>query len=712
VFHRFALVASLTALVAVSSQAEEGMWLLDQITDIGLESKGLKIPASEIWDHTTPSLAQAVVNLGATGELVSPNGLLLTNHHVAYLAIQRASTGGTNYLSQGFVAMSNDEEIPAPGYSARIVLDMRDVTTEVLAGAEGIDDLMQRQRAIESTIKSITDRAEKGREDYEASVKEMYGGLRYVLFVHQRFDDVRLVYAPPSSIGNFGGDIDNWMWPRHTGDFSFMRIWAAPDGSGRVFNPENLPYKPKRWLRIAAKPLREGDFTLILGYPGRTTRYKTSYAIDFALNTYYPRSIANAQELIDLLDGFAKRSPELAIKVAGFDKALNNRMKNFQGNLEGMARTRLLDQRRQQETEIAMFINLNPARRERFGDLFGEYAGEYDELRKYYKLDEALGRFELAAGVLAGLATDVYTTVREREKPETERDPLFSEKDVQQRIRQHGYRFMTYDEEVDKAALALTLKRIDELPEEQRIAAFNDAADAHGGLGPWIDSIYASTMLDEPEKALALFDKSSAELDALGDPMIDLLRLLYPAWEEKRIRGEASEARLAALDRRLFTVLREWHAGALYPDANSSLRLTFGKVSGYEPRDAVIYKPFTTLAGVIAKDTGRAPFAVPPALKELARHDGGRWSDQILGDVPVAFLSESDITGGNSGSPVLNERGELVGIAFDGNWEALTSDWQYEPDFQRTISVDIRYVLYLTERMARATYLLEEMGIR
>jgi hypothetical protein len=699
--------------LAAPVTAEEGMWLLSQLEDLDLKSKGLEIDIAEIYNPEKPALVQAVARLGGTAELVSAGGLLLTNHHVAYGAVQRASTGGTDYMTNGFLAVTRDEEIQAPGYSATILKEMKDVTGEILAGTGEIADLVARDKAIETRIRAMVDAIEEGHEDISAKVTSMYNGKQYILFVNQRFDDIRVVYVPPMSIGNYGGDIDNWMWPRHTGDFSFLRIYMAPDGTGRKYHEDNVPYRPPVWLKVATEPLQEGDFTFILGYPGSTRRYRTSYSVEYSQNHIYPSLISQFQECIDLLQEVGKESEEVATRAAGLDKGLNNGMKNFQGNLDGMLRTGFVDKKRRFEQQLMEFIEADPERKAQYGDVLDGIKAVHDEMRASREHDDVMGDFGFLAGTLASIANELYYTVQEREKPEGERDSMFSERDVERAVSRLHFRYMTYHDSIDRALLRRTLDRVKALPEGSRIAGLSYIFEDYESIDAFIDQALAKTKLKDVEHVRELYGKTVAELDASDDPFLVLARHLYPEQEQLRKIGEERTARLDELRRRYIDALWAWQGSKLYPDANSTIRLTYGEVAGYEPRDAVIYRPFTTLSGVLEKHTCEEPFNVSDELFALHKAgDYGQWADPVLKDVPVAFTHRCDITGGNSGSPLLNARGELVGIAFDGNYETLPGNWQYDTELQRSISVDIRYVLFITEKLAGADHILREMGLR
>ncbi len=707
------LIVSLILSFVFTVKADEGMWLLNQLSQLNLKEKGLEIPVEDIYQPGQIGLASAVVNLGgASAELVSSDGLILTNHHVAFGAVQRASTGGTDYLTNGFLAKTRDEELPAPGYVARVLLEMKDVTDQILKGMDKIIDPVKRMKAIERRMKQMEEEIEKQREDFDARIASMYSGKQYILFKYQRFEDVRMVFIPPRAIGNYGGDVDNWMWPRHTGDFSFLRIYTSPDGKGVPYAKENVPFKPKRWIKIARTPIKEGDFTFIIGFPGRTNRYSTSFAIDFYLNKVYPMSISEFQSIINMLDEIGKQSKELAIKAVGTTKWLNNSLKNYQGNLEGMKRINLLEKKKELEKQVQQFVNSDPELKKQYGDLLTRFEKKFKKSVQSYERNFFLTRFRYLAGTIPAIANSIYSVAYERAKPEDERNPMFSEKDVQRSVKRLKYRYMSYAPEIDKALLKRMLLKLKNLPEDQRIKGLDFIFKEYASVDDFIEQAYAKTKLTDVKFASSLFEKSVEELNKMDDPFIRMAKALQPEIEKNRKQEERDKAELQELNKQWIELLMAFQKKPFYPDANGTIRFTYGKISGYTPRDAVWYKPFTTLTGVMEKETGEWPFIVPEKLKQLYQaKDFGQWQDETLKDVPVAFLNECDITGGNSGSPVFNAKGELIGIAFDGNWEALTGDWQFLDGIQRAINVDIRYVLFVTEKFAEAPHLLKELGI-
>lgn len=701
-------------IITSASVAEEGMWLLTQLKDLNLRANGLKIPIEKIWSPDNPCLANATVLLGGgTASFVSYRGLLLTNHHVAFTAVQRASTKGTDFLTTGFLARSQEQEIEAPGYSARVLQRIEDVTKKVARAGRRHTDPVSRQKAIDKAIKKITDKVEKGKTDIDARVVDMYNGKQYILFVYKRYDDVRVVYMPPMAVGNYGGEIDNWMWPRHTGDFAFMRVYAAPDGTGRRFHRDNVPLRPRHWVPISRTPLKDGDFTFILGFPGGTVRYRTSNSVEYNLTYNYPQNVNNFKEIIELLEEITKDDPQGRIKVSNLIKGLANAMKNYQGNIDGMKKSNFLQKKRDLERELTTYLQQDSQLYAKHGDILNKIKALYDELKKTREYDQAFGNFGGLSGTLLRTAMHIYYTVRERAKPVKERDPYFSERDVKRSVDRLKYSYLSYYEPADKALLKRALRKASELPTEQRIKGLSTIVSSPNRIDQFVSNAYQNTRLTDVEFVKTLYYKSAQELEAMDDPFINLARDLYGESEAARKKAERFNANITQLRKRFIDALYDWKGKGLYPDANRTLRFSWGRVAGYRPRDAVWYKPFTYLAGAVEKDTGKEPFNLPPQLKILYQNKNfGSWTAPGVKDVPIAFTHKVDSTGGNSGSPVFNANGELVGILFDGNYEAMTGDWQYDDAIQRSISVDIRYVMFITEKLGGADFLLKELGLR
>lgn len=701
--------------LTLATLAQEGMWLLSQLDQIDLAKRGMQLQASDVYSADKPSLSNAILQIGGgSGSFVSPEGLVLTNHHVAFGAIQRVSTSSNDLLSNGFLATKRSDEIKAEGYSAYMLTEMKDVTAEVLEAVKGITDPTEKDKKITAKIAAMTEVLKKDKKDVSVYIAQMYDGKQYIEFIYKEFKDIRLVYAPPKSIGNYGGETDNWMWPRHTGDFSFFRVYVAPDGTGAAYNVQNVPYKPKVWLKVAKDPLKDGDLAFILGFPGYTTRYRTSTSVHWNQEYNYPFTIKNYREIIDMAEEITKHDPDGKIKIAGLTKGLANTMKNYEGKVEGMKKTNYLQHKIEFEKSFMQWVNSDPGRKEKYGTLLSREKDQYVPLEKTKDRDNVFGLFQGLAGTWLSLASQIYYIAKEKEKPNDERNPNLTEEALKETLDNLHYYYDNYYEPVDKALLVRSLKMAGELPADQGITGL-DYILTHQGetLAQFVDKAYTTSKLKDLEYAKSIFNKSSKELEALNDPFINMVAALYPLGDEIQKTQEKFAANVTDLRKQYMDALYAWKGQQMYPDANGTIRFTSGRVKGYKPRNAVWYEPFTSLQGVIEKNTGVEPFDAPANLVELYnKKDFGRWMDPMLKDVPVAFLSQCDITGGNSGSPVMNAKGELIGVVFDGNYEAMISDWQYDIDMQRAITCDIRYVLFITQKVANAGYLLDEMQVK
>jgi len=709
---KFVFTILISCLFLISSFAQEGMWMLNQIKDLDLKSKGLEIEVNEIYSPDQPALYNAIIQLGGgTASFVSSNGLILTNHHVAYGALQRASSTENDYIADGFVARKYADEIQAPGYQARLLEEMKDVTEEILAAGKGIDDPTERDKKINEKIAGMTEKLEKKSDDIDVYIAEMFNGKQYFMFVYKLFKDIRIVYAPPVSIGEYGGDIDNWMWPRHTGDFSFLRVYATPDGKGGDYAEDNVPYKPKVWLKVAKDNLQDGDLTFIIGFPGATTRYRTSNSAAWNLKYNYPYSIKTFGAIIDMMEEITMDDHEGQLKVASLKKGLANAMKNYQGKVDGMKKTQFVQKKKEFEAVFMNWVNSDPATKEKYAHILPDIKKQYDVILKTKDKDNVMGTLRGLSCTQLGVAGQVYLNVKEREKSKKEQRPGFSEQTIERTIENMPYAFMGYYEPVDKAMFKRALKEVNALPTGQRIEPIEYIFNGSLSIEEFVDNAFKTSKLNDPEYGISMYELSSKELEALDDPFFNIIAALYPMAEKSNETYAEFAANVTDLRKQYIDALYEWKGEGLYPDANSTMRFTAGPVKGYSPSNAVWYKPFTSLVGVLEKNTGEEPFAAPEKLMKLYKaKDFGQYMDPKLKDVPVAFLHQCDITGGNSGSPVLNAKGELIGCAFDGNYEAMISDWQYDPVLQRTISVDIRYVMFVTEKFGDASFVLEEMG--
>ncbi|MEW5702010.1 MAG: S46 family peptidase [Candidatus Zixiibacteriota bacterium] len=703
-----------------SAMADEGMWPLFELNKIdlsALKARGMQLTPEQIFNEQDGGISAAVVQVGGgTGSFVSTDGLIITNHHVAFGAIQQQSSVDQNYLRDGFWARTRAEEIPAIGYQAFITKSFRDVTKEVLSAAKpGMSDL-ERYKAIDKKKSEIVKREEKAGGDVRCWVATFHSGLQHVLVTSFRIQDVRIVYIPPQAIGEFGGDIDNWMWPRHTGDFSFLRAYVAPDGKSATYSEQNVPYKSTTYLTISSAPRAEGDLTLMLGYPGGTYRYRDSYSINEHVNYNHPQTIKDFTELVALLEEAGRNDSTTALKVAGTIKGLNNALKNSQGVLRGLRRANLLDVKRKQDADLTAFIKADPARVKKYGDILPSIAVLYADLDNWREKQRLIGLLGFTDHY--GLAQTLYKWSIEKAKPDAEREPGFMERNVANLKRNLEEAQYTLAPSADRRVLEYLTWRVIRLPAGQRIKGMDKnitltaGSDTAAVINSFIANLFDHTKIGTAEERLKMFDMTTAQLMALNDPFLNLARDIYDDNEEIINRNKAFGGAVERLRPRYLAALLEWKQGSMYPDANGTIRLAYGDVEGYMPADAVTYKFITTLAGVIDKETGEEPFASPKALLDAYKSgDFGKYNDPSIGGVPVNFLTTDDGTGGNSGSPVMNGKGELIGLDFDSNWEGVAGDYFFDPPVKRSIVVDIRYVLYILDKVYHVQGLLDQLTI-
>ncbi|QQS42639.1 MAG: S46 family peptidase [Acidobacteriota bacterium] len=711
---RLVVVLILFSLVPVSAFVrDEGMYAPDQISRLPLKKRGLKIDPSELYDPSKPTISDAIVRVNiptggfGTGEFVSADGLVLTNHHVGFDALVEASTSDNDLGDKGYSATSRVNELPAKGYTIILTKRVENVTAKVLQGTESLSD-EAREARIAANI-AVLERAEKAnRPGSQISVQELNEGFFYYLYETETIKDVRIAYAPPKSIGFFGGDPDNFEWTRHTGDFTFLRPYVAPDGTFAEYSPDNVPYKPKRHLKISLEGVDEGEFVMVMGYPGGTTRFRESATIEYAQNVNFPYIAEYVKTRSETWSRIAEEQPERAVELQAEIFNLNNAEKLYSGNVEAMKRANVVEQRREQERALAKWIDSDPGRKARYGDLFEKIDRLTTTFYRDSKRDRALSIFP------SGATTKAFAAAYAAMASAGQR-PAAGPEDKKKRETAVKAAFEGWDPVFETEMIRFFLRKIDELPDGQRFAHLDSLlGDKKGKERRAAESELASKIVDAfdtPGKVLAIYDMS---LEQIEQKYPDISGLVFALQESKAHiadRAGLFEEEIAPLRLKYRQALAEWKNAEPYPDANSTLRFSFGNVKGYSPREAVTYHPFTTLAGVLEKDTGIEPFDVPDKLKELFKKgDFGVYGEQ--GSLPVNFLSDTDIIGGNSGSPVLNGRGEQVGLVFDGNYEGLGNDMFFNPARGRTISVDIRYVLFLTEKFGDSGWLLNEMEIR
>ncbi len=696
------------AIGSFTASADEGMWLLpylQKMNIVDMQAKGCKLSAEEIYSANNSSLKDAVVIFGGgcTGEVVSPEGLLLTNHHCGYDAIQSLSSVEHDFLSNGFWARSRAEELPAPGLKVRFIRHIKDVTSEVLGAVPSIAMGEERQKMVDENIEKVEEHLRKEYPDHSVLVESFFGGNQFFAFVMEVYEDVRLVGTPPNSIGKFGGDTDNWMWPRHTGDFSVFRIYAGKDNRPAAYSPENVPYHAEEYLKISLDGYTEGDFAMIMGFPGSTERYMTSYEIDRLLGITNPLRIFIRGERQKILAEDMAASDKVRIQYASKYAQSSNYWKNAIGMSRGLERLDVKHKKEEQERSFQAWADANSIDGERFNEALGMIREAIAESNETYASQFYLNEALLRSVEIMTPARYVMASLDGKEKKILDKEQLAA------RLRDFYKDYSpATDKRVAERMFELVVENVKMLP-----AVFEEAKSRFSSVEEAVDYLYGESVFADEEKALAFVDRfSKKEFEA--DPAVQLAESVIAKMRE--LASLQSESDLKYNDgHRLYVkgLMLQQPDKAWASDANFTIRLTYGQVLPYDPADGVTYHYYTTLKGVMEKEDPKNPleFTVPEKLKELyAARDFGVYANE-KGEQPVAFLANLDITGGNSGSPIMNGRGELLGLAFDGNWEAMSGDVAFEPALQRTISVDIRYVLFIIDKYAGAGYLLDEMTL-
>ena len=689
----------LLALGAPSLKADEGMWLLPYLEKLNIrdmKAKGFKLSAKDIYNLNGDAIKDAIVIFGngCTGEIVSDRGLLLTNHHCGFDAIQSHSSVEHDYLKNGFWAMSDQEEIPTPGLTVTFIRRISDVSDRILPQLSDTLSEKDREAKVAEIVERIKKETELDNEHQEVEIQDFFGGNQYLMFVKEIFKDVRLVGAPPSSIGKFGGDTDNWMWPRHTGDFSLFRIYAGPDNAPADYSKDNVPFRPRRSLAISTRGLREGDCTFIYGFPGQTQQYVLSDAVDYLLNRGNPHKIALRTMRLDIMSEEQAKDADTRIRYASKHASVANAWKKWQGESRGLERLGTLGKKREQESRFDRWAASHP----QYTGLLGWMKALYAELEPY-----AFARDYYNEAYRAVELSRFASAVR--------RMP------VSKRAAAARAFYKDYSPSIDRRIAERMLGQyLENVPQEFRPEAFVRTVDSLGGVREFVDDLFGNSLFTAPERfeRMTAGDSATAQAAIEADPAVRLADAFDAVYRD-RIFGRYRDlsASIASLYRTYMRGLMEMEPDAVfYPDANLTLRVSYGRMEGYKPLDGVYYTPQTTLEGIMEKDDPTVyDYNIPQRLRDLyASKDYGRWA--VDGTVPVAFLATNHTTGGNSGSPVLNGRGELVGLNFDRTWESTMSDIEFDPSKCRNIAVDIRYVLFLIDKVGGAGYLLDEMDIR
>ena len=697
------LISSL--FFATTLIADEGMWLPSLIKERiqDMKKNGFRLSASDIYDINKASIKDAIVHFGGgcTGELISGEGLLITNHHCGFGQIQSHSSVENDYLKDGFWAMSREQELPNKGLSVRFLVKMEDVTTQVLKGVNTGLSETERVALVKENSQIIVDEAKKGNH-YDARVESLYYGNQYFLFVYETFTDIRLVGAPPSSIGKFGGDTDNWMWPRHTGDFSLFRIYADKNNKPAPYSKDNVPYKPKRFLSISTSGVNEGDFTMVYGYPGRTQEYLHSEAVRYISEISNPHKIKLRTMRLNIQADEMSKSTEVRIKYASKNASVANAWKKWQGEAGGIKRLKTVESKKEFESKFSAWSKNHK-----------QYVGIIDTMTLLYTKLEPLAFVTdyhaeaVNANEIVRFAGIIQTTLLRNSKMSAD----VSAANI--RSVMEGF-YKDYYLPVDKRSFAAIVGEYDKnISDKFKPEYFKQLMKLHKNTESLADFIFENSVFSSKEKALASLEKGVSQDMYANDPAL----MLYNAFNE--FYNNSIKQQYDEINSRLTLLYRTYMRGQMefdsenefYPDANSTLRITYGKVKGYSPSDGVYYRHFSTLEGIMEKDNPNIyDYDIPQKLRDIYKaRDFGKWS--VNGTVPVCFVATNHTSGGNSGSPVLNAEGNLIGINFDRVWEGTMSDIVYDPDVCRNISLDVRYVLFVVDKVAGAGHLIREMKL-
>lgn len=706
-----------------------GMWPPEQIQTQAeqLKKLGLAIDPALLADPMSPVLGAVLSLNGCSASFVSPDGLVATNHHCAVRALEYNSQPEKNLLEDGFLAASRAEERSAgPSARALLTLAIKDVTLEVRGALSKAKDDLSREAAYETQQKELVQRCEQARPNTRCQLVSFYDGLKYALFERLELRDVRIVYAPPDGVGNYGGEVDNWRWPRHAGDVAFFRTYVDKSGRPAAYSPENQPYRPAQFLKIATTALRPHDLVLVTGFPGRTARLKTRHEVEDTIGWFYPRRLKQFEDYLAVFEQLGASDPVAKIKANSWVRGFNNYRTKHRGELEGMQRAGLIEKKKAEEQALEHAISQNPELASKYGGVVESLNAAFAEYEKTREADlEVEG--ELGMPRLLSAANRIVRMAEERARPDAERDPEYQQRNWTTLSDELASIDKSYYQPLDEAVLRLALERAARVSPAERSAALalivgKDSSSA--AVAKAVARLYQGTRLADSKQRSELFEKATpAQLKAHADPLIHLAVQLRPLLKAAETHRKKLVGKLLEQKPRYLEALLSVLGPNVPPDANGTLRISYGVVREPDAHDSATataasvtpaapeWSAFTTLSGVVAKNRGTAPFAAPARLLEAAqKKQFGRYAVPALGDVPVDFLSDANISNGNSGSATLNARGELVGLAFDGTYESVAADWAVLPN-TRSIHVDIRYVLWLLSQVEHANALLAELGV-
>lgn len=701
----------------IPSAPEEGMYPVTEINKLDLKSAGLKMDAEDIFNPNGVSLVDALVRLpGCTGSFVSGKGLIVTNHHCAFGAVSRVSTTKSNYLQNGFLANSYEEEIPLSNYNIRIAESYEDVSDIILDKIDEIGNSAERAKEIAKRRRELAAKYSDEANAIDAEVSEMFVGKTYVLIKYKILKDVRLVYVPPITIGNFGGETDNWMWPRHTGDFSFYRAYVAADGTSAEFSEDNIPFTPKRYIKVNPNGVDEGDFVFVLGYPARTFRHQPWQYIKFQEDYQLPYIQQLYSWTIGLYERLAEGNAELELKYASPIKRLANTEKNYRGKMKGLRRLSLVEKKIAEEKILQSFIESNPELEDKYGDLLSGIDDIYQDSFKY-----ALARLwfqELGRrSSLFQAAEFLISYANEFNKSDAAKDRRFNTDNFARNLAQVRNTYNDFDAPFEKAYFLKMLEDATTFGESEHIEAVDNLVDGSGNieaaLKDFADNVVMKSKILDKNFFDEMITKPADEILDYEDPFFLFVQELVDQRDDIYEINLELSGKLNKLSAELIDVKSMWRKTSFVPDANYSLRFTYGHIRGYDPIDAVHYNPISTLDGVIEKSfTGNEDYKIPAKLKALYnKKDFGRFYNEKLGSVPTGILYNMDTSGGNSGSPILDAYGQLIGLNFDRAFEATINDFAWNESYSRSIGVDIRYILWIAHKFSSADNLVKEMGV-